>query len=329
MSLLPEETAQQAESTEKQLSRTETRFKVLAERFANAEVSRRGLLKFLAFGVDAAAVAKPSVAKAFAMPELFRAHYKELTAEDKAAIMKRIEQHTKEDYGADATVKDYPAQDGVKFGYALNLSKCNGNRECVYACLKENNQSRDPQIAYIQVLEMENGSFDMDKGRIDYDHEQVPQPGKFYMPVQCNKCENPPCVKACPVEATWQEKDGIVAIDYDWCIGCRYCMSACPYGARHFNFTDPVIPKEEINPNQGFLSNRIRPRGVVEKCTFCSHRTREGRLPACAEACPTGARKFGNLLDPNSEVSIILQTKRVFVLKEELNTMPRFYYFFD
>jgi molybdopterin-containing oxidoreductase family iron-sulfur binding subunit len=131
------------------------------------------------------------------------------------------------------------------------------------------------------------------------------------------------------VEATWQEPDGITVVDYDWCIGCRYCEAACPYWARRFNFTDPEIPADELNPDMSYLSNRPRAKGVMEKCTFCLHRTREGRLPACLEACPTGARKFGNVLDPDSEVTQILRNKRVFVLKEEVGTMPRFFCYFD
>jgi len=131
------------------------------------------------------------------------------------------------------------------------------------------------------------------------------------------------------VEATWKEKDGIVVIDYDWCIGCRYCMAGCPYEARRFNFVAPEVPRGELNPNQGYLSNRVRPKGVVEKCHFCLHRTRNGELPACAEACPTGARHFGNLADPGSEVAQIVKQKRVFVLKEELKTFPRIFYYFD
>jgi molybdopterin-containing oxidoreductase family iron-sulfur binding subunit len=131
------------------------------------------------------------------------------------------------------------------------------------------------------------------------------------------------------VQATWKEADGIVVVDYNWCIGCRYCEAACPYHARRFNWTKPHVPAAEINPDQGYLSNRLRPQGVVEKCTFCLHRTREGRNPACLEACPTGARVFGNLLDPESDIRRVLATKRIFVLKEELGTRPRFFYFFD
>ena len=115
----------------------------------------------------------------------------------------------------------------------------------------------------------------------------------------------------------------------DWCIGCRYCMAACPYWARRFNFEKPDVPKDEINPDMGYLSNRPRPKGVVEKCHFCLQRTRKGRYPACVEVCPTGSRKFGNLRDPESEIAQIIKNKRVYVLKEEVGTLPRFYYYFD
>jgi Fe-S-cluster-containing dehydrogenase component len=87
-------------------------------------------------------------------------------------------------------------------------------------------------------------------------------------------------------------------IDYDWCIGCRYCMAACPYGARHFNWGEPTVRADEINPDMHLLGNRPRRKGVVEKCSFCIQRVRKGRYPACLEACPVGARKFGNMLDP-------------------------------
>ena len=105
-------------------------------------------------------------------------------------------------------------------------------------------------------------------------------------------------------------------------------MAACPYGARHFNWGDPHVPADEINPDMHVLGNRPRLRGVVEKCTFCVQRVRDGRYPACVEICPVGARKFGNLMDPEGEISLILEQKRVFVLKAELNTQPKFYYFY-
>ncbi|MBI2431281.1 MAG: 4Fe-4S dicluster domain-containing protein, partial [Candidatus Hydrogenedentes bacterium] len=233
------------------------------------------------------------------------------------------------DYGAKVTVQDIPPLDGVQFGYALNLSRCNGNRRCVEACVKENNQTRSPEMEYIRVLEMPAGSLNVENSDHYYDHETVPHKEKYYMPVQCHQCVNPPCTKVCPVQATWTEPDGITVIDYNWCIGCRYCMAACPYEARRFNFSQPVLAKEEINPDMGYLSNRIRPAGVVEKCTFCLHRTRRGQYPACLEACPTGARVFGNMLDPDSEIHYILKNKRVYILKEDAGTMPRFFYYFD
>jgi molybdopterin-containing oxidoreductase family iron-sulfur binding subunit len=277
----------------------------------------------------AAATLPASAIKPDFWKDFFQKHYKEMSPEEKQRVFRRIERETERKYGRPVEISDPQPIDGVKFAYALNLSKCNGSRECVYACAKENNLSRDPAVHFIKVIEMDNGSLDPEKGDMYYSGESVPRPGKFYLPVQCNQCDNPPCTKACPVEATWKEKDGIVAIDYDWCIGCRYCMAACPYEARRFNFKEPVIPAGEMNPRQGYLSNRIRPKGVVEKCHFCMHRTRAGLNPACLEACPTGARKFGNILDPKSDVSIILKTKRSFALKEELNTIPSFFYFFD
>lgn len=262
----------------------------------------------------------------FSWEKFFQKYYKEMTPADKKKVFERITRETREYYGVDITLADPQPIPGVKFVYFLNLSKCNGNRRCVIACQKENNLDRSK--AWITVLEMENGGFDFEKSDRHYTGI-VPKEGKFYLPVQCLQCDNPPCVKVCPTEATWKEKDGIVVIDYDWCIGCRYCQAACPYEARKFNWKTPEIPQDEINTNQSYLGNRIRPRGVIEKCHFCSHRTRVGRYPACLEACPTGARKFGDILDPESEVSKIFNTKTLFVLKEELNTKPSFFYYFD
>ncbi len=263
------------------------------------------------------------------MDEMLQKHYKELGPGEMDAVIARLEEDAREKYGAEEVrISDPKPTPGVKFAYALNLSICIGCRKCAEACHKENNHDRPSHNSYIRVLEMSKGSMDMEKGTADYDHP-VPQDDKFYMPVQCQQCDAPPCVSVCPVEATWKEDDGIVVVDYNWCIGCRYCEAACPYHARRFNWTKPQIPAEEINPEQGYLSNRIRPQGVMEKCTFCLHRTREGRMPACLEACPTGSRVFGNILDPDSEIRWVLQNKRVFVLKEELGTKPQFFYFFD
>ncbi len=265
----------------------------------------------------------------FTIQKFLQKHYKEMTPEDMEVALDRIRREVEKRYGVRPEIRDIKPMAGVEFVYALNLSRCIGCRKCVHACVNENNQSREPEIQYIRVLEMPRGTLDLEKGQHHYDRPTVPDADHFYMPVQCHQCANPPCVKVCPVEATWQETDGIVVIDYDWCIGCRYCEAACPYWARRFNFTKPSIPADRLNPEMSYLSNRPRPKGVMEKCHFCLHRTRQGRLPACLEACPTGARKFGNVLDPDSEVSHILKTKRVFVLKEEVGTLPRFFYYFD
>jgi molybdopterin-containing oxidoreductase family iron-sulfur binding subunit len=265
----------------------------------------------------------------FTIQKFLQKHYKEMTPSDMEQALDRIRREVEKRYGVRPDIKDIKPRAGVEFVYALNLSRCIGCRRCVHACVNENNQSRAPEIQYIRVLEMPRGTLDMEKGNHHYDRPTVPDSGHFYMPVQCHQCANPPCVKVCPVEATWTEPDGITVIDYDWCIGCRYCEAACPYWARRFNFAQPSVPAERLNPNMGYLSNRPRPRGVMEKCHFCLHRTRAGRMPACLEACPTGSRKFGNVLDPDSEVSHILRTKRVFVLKEEVGTLPRFFYYFD
>jgi molybdopterin-containing oxidoreductase family iron-sulfur binding subunit len=263
------------------------------------------------------------------LDEFLQKHYKEMTPGELAAAMDRVRAEVEGRFGVVPTLRDYPPIEGVRFAFALNLSRCIGCRKCVHACVQENNLSRSPEVQYIRVLEMPRGTMDLERGDHHYDRAEVPDGGHYYLPVQCHQCDNPPCVKVCPVGATWQESDGIVVIDYDWCIGCRYCEAACPYWARRFNFAEPTIPDGGLNPDMGYLSNRPRQRGVVEKCHFCLHRTRRGEMPACLEACPVGARKFGDVLDPESEVSQILRTKRVFVLKEEVGALPRFFYYFD
>lgn len=295
--------------------------------------SRRTAFKVAGATLGTAAFAKALApitewTKDISAEEFLQKHYRELSSDELNKVLTRLETEVKEEYGVDVSIKDHQPQEGVQFAYALNLSICIGCRKCAEACHKENNHDRATNNSYIRVLEMDKGSIDMEKGNAHYNHP-VPRPDKFYMPVQCQQCENPPCTDVCPVEATWQEEDGIVVVDYNWCIGCRYCEAACPYHARRFNWHKPTVPADQINPDQGYLSNRLRPQGVVEKCTFCLHRTREGRLPACLEACPTGARVFGNILDPDSEIRWVLENKRVFVLKEELGTRPRFFYFFD
>ncbi|UCF89381.1 MAG: 4Fe-4S dicluster domain-containing protein [bacterium] len=296
------------------------------------KVSRRNFLKGAALGAAAAAL-PPAGAEASIWEAFFQKHFQELNDRDLEKILTRLEKEYSETYGKDIKVSANKPLPGVLFGYGLDISRCIGCRRCVYACVEENNQSRDPQVHWITVLRFRKGDKwinDLENSDKYYNPETVPEQGYFYMPTQCQQCENPPCVKACPTRATWSEDDGIVVVDYNWCIGCRYCMAACPYGARHFNWKKPGLPSEEINADTHYLGNRPRYVGVVEKCTFCIQRTRNdpGQYPACVEICPVGARKFGNLLDPNSEIRYCIENKRIFRLKEDLNTHPKFFYFF-
>jgi molybdopterin-containing oxidoreductase family iron-sulfur binding subunit len=303
-------------------------------------VDRRRALTILAGGVVAGAQAVSACAplnalsdedrevRLLAWQEYIKGNYRTMTEDERADTIARLERLAKVKRDTDVRIQSTGAQPGVVYGYAFNISKCKGFRSCVEACINENNLDRLAATQYIRIFEMEDGTIDLDHADATFQHE-VPAEGHFYLGTQCFQCADPPCVKVCPVGATWQEPDGITVVDYDWCIGCRYCMAACPYWARRFNWSEPAVPAAELNPNQHYLGNRARKVGVVEKCTFCIHRVRQGRLPACAEACPTGARVFGNLLDPNSEVRWVLANKRVFRLKEDLNTEPRFWYFTD
>ena len=260
--------------------------------------------------------------------DYFKKNFRLMTDKEKEETVQRLERLYEKNNGGQVDIKATDAARGVLYGYAFNISKCRGYMDCVTACVNENNQDRKSGMQYIQIHELENGRLNFHGAETEFYHE-VPAAGHFYVGTQCFQCENPPCVDVCPVKATWKEKDGIVVIDYDWCIGCRYCEAACPYHARRFNWHEPVIPKEELNHSQHYLGNRPRKKGVVEKCTFCIQRSREGRNPACVEACPTGARIFGNLLDPNSQIRWVLNNKKVFRLKEDLGTEPKFWYFMD
>jgi Fe-S-cluster-containing dehydrogenase component len=141
--------------------------------------------------------------------------------------------------------------------------------------------------------------------------------------VLCNHCENPACVRVCPTQATWKRADGIVMTDEHRCIGCRYCMVACPYGSRSFNWKDP---REGLDVNQLNADYPTRTRGVVEKCTFCAERLGEGRLPACVEACSKKALIFGNLADPKSEIRALLNARNSIRRSPALGTGPAIYY---
>jgi molybdopterin-containing oxidoreductase family iron-sulfur binding subunit len=141
------------------------------------------------------------------------------------------------------------------------------------------------------------------------------------VPVLCNHCDNPPCVRVCPTQATWRREDGIVMMDWHRCIGCRYCITACPYGSRSFNWRDPRPHIKNIDP---VFPTRVR--GVVEKCTFCNERLARGEQPACVEACGDREMVFGDLEDPDSEVRRLLADNFTIRRKTGLGTQPEIYY---
>ena len=300
------------------------------------KLSRREFLAAAGVGAATCAAAAAAVspllkiADKFSLEEFLQKNYRELTPEEKKKIFKRLEREISKKYGVKAKISDPPPIKGVKYAMVINVGRCIGCRRCVYACMKENNNSRSPQVQYIRVMRMEKGKIDLETAVHDYPESEAGQTDKYwYMPVQCHQCEDPPCVKVCPVSATWKEPDGIVVVDYNWCIGCRYCQAACPYFGRRFNWGQGEVPKEDLTTRQHYLGNRKRPKGKMEKCTFCIQRTRKGRLPACVEACPTGSRVFGNLLDPESEIRFVLEHKKVFRMKENIGTEPKFWYFID
>ena len=280
-------------------------------------MSRRRFLEGLAAaaGLTAAGVV-PAVLTA--VPKAAGAEG-EGAVEAEAALAGVIEEDQPVNYPGKPVWYADPAGD-QKWAMVIDVKACIGCRRCVYACVKENNIGRESGFTYIQVLEMELGKIDIENSKLDY--EVGGRPDKWYFPVQCMHCAKPTCVYGCPVIATWKEPDGIVLIDYDKCIACRNCMVTCPYDARHFNWVEPEVPKAERNPDVPLEEKA----GTVEKCTFCVQRTRNGQTTACVEACPVGARTFGDLNDPESEVSILLKTRRVWRLKEEMGNEPMIWY---
>ncbi len=231
-----------------------------------------------------------------------------------------------------------PAVRGARYAMVIDSGACIGCRRCLHSCRLENNVPDEPSNQqWIDLFEMENSrpvseihGIPPEGSSVDY--TDSPREGHWYLSFNCFHCDNPPCTKVCPTGATYKDEDGLVLVNYDLCIGCRYCMAACPYNARHFNWWEPRHPPARVNPIDGTVETLnpkvpLRPRGVVEKCTFCVHRIRDGNpIPRCVEVCPVNARHFGDLNDPGSEVSRILETVRTHRIKEELNTQPMLYY---
>ncbi|RME02860.1 MAG: 4Fe-4S dicluster domain-containing protein [Planctomycetota bacterium] len=204
----------------------------------------------------------------------------------------------------------------------IDLRKCVGCHACTISCIAEN--KLPPGVVYRPVIEEEVGSY--------------PNVSMRFLPRPCMQCDNPPCTPVCPVHATWKdEEDGIVHIDYNKCIGCRYCITACPYGARSFdfgeNYSDQTPKTSEYEEAPSFdwgkkweRKNGDSPIGNARKCHFCIHRVKEGMLPACTTTCIGHATYFGDANNPKSLVAELIGKPNVMVLKEELGTHPRVYY---
>lgn len=207
--------------------------------------------------------------------------------------------------------------EGKKFVMVIDLSKCRNARECVKTC-QHTHQLRPDQF-HLNVLQMKNN-----------DHSN-----SYYMPKQCQHCDNPPCVKVCPVEATFKRKDGIVLVDNDRCIGCRFCIAACPYSARTFNWNDPLDAEKYKDVAYDMELNVPQKKGTVSKCTFSADCLREGKLPYCVSACPNGVYYFGNIYEDSVTngtsgetvvFSKLISDNAGYRLMEDLGTGPSVYY---
>jgi Fe-S-cluster-containing dehydrogenase component len=209
-----------------------------------------------------------------------------------------------------------------RLGMAIDVHKCvadDGCRACIVACHRAHNV---PAIADLrhEVKWIWKEPFERALAIEDADTVTAALRGQP-VPVFCNHCDNPPCVRVCPTQATWARDDGVVTIDEHRCIGCRYCVAACPYGSRSFNWIDPRPFVHE--PMSRYPT---RTRGVVEKCNLCEERLAEGRRPACVEACPERAMVFGDVRDPGSDLRRLLAEQYSLRRKPELGTRPQLYY---
>jgi len=212
-----------------------------------------------------------------------------------------------------------------RWAMAIDMKKCwekgpPGCTDCVLACHSTHNVpdigTQKEEIKWIWEEKYENAFPGQQSGM---EPEEIRE--KPFM-VLCNHCKNAPCTRVCPTQATFKRADGITMMDFHRCIGCRYCMAGCPFGARSFNFRDPrPYIKTELNP-----TFPTRDRGVVEKCNFCEERLAVGKIPACVEACKCKALSFGDLENPDSDVRKALASKFSLRRKPELGTNPGVYY---
>ena len=204
-----------------------------------------------------------------------------------------------------------------RLGLVVDQNRCVGCWTCAVSCKEQ--QDVPIGMYWLRVLTVGGPYMDTPQGTF-------PELSMYYQPTQCFHCDNPPCVKACPTQATYKMDNGIVNVNYERCIGCRYCMVACPYDNRVFNWRKPVqVPPASVT-EVGYTPPR--PKGVVEKCTFCVQRVAHGLLPRCVVACPVGARFFGDLADPASEVSVLLRERPSYVVFPERGTEPSLHYLY-
>src|ERR1041385_5573711 len=204
---------------------------------------------------------------------------------------------------------------GKKFVMVIDLSRCRNVKACQAAC--NHIHQVHPGQNWIKVYSMK-----------DADHT-----APYWQPTTCMHCDEPPCVKVCPVDATFKRQDGIVLIDSDRCIGCRFCMAACPYSTRVFNWSEPDLPKEIAEQDYSCETSMPQKKGTVGKCDFCADMTRMGMLPHCVSACPNGVFFFGDMNEDSvtngSETfrfSDLIKDKAGYRLMEDLGTRPRVYY---
>jgi molybdopterin-containing oxidoreductase family iron-sulfur binding subunit len=197
-----------------------------------------------------------------------------------------------------------------RWGMAIDLKRCVGCQSCTLACKAENGTPRE--VFWMRVLEKEEGTY--------------PQARKVFLPVRCNHCAEPPCVPVCPTGASYKRsRDNLVLINQDKCIGCRACIVACPYQVRFIPEDTKGYYGEELTPYEAKRYQRWQPR-TVQKCTFCEHRLEVGDQPACVQTCPTRALIFGDLNDPESEISKLVRSRNHFQPRAELGTDPSVYY---
>jgi molybdopterin-containing oxidoreductase family iron-sulfur binding subunit len=222
--------------------------------------------------------------------------------------------------------KDWLARGGLsakRWAMVIDVRKCReeqGCTECTKACHHVHNVPKldNPkhEVKWIWKESFEHAFHEQEH------HYTADEVKHSLVPVLCNHCDNPPCVNVCPTQATWKrEEDGIVMMDWHRCVGCRYCILACPYGSRSFNWKDP---RPFIDDVQADFPTRMK--GVVEKCTFCEERLVKGQMPSCVEACQEHALVFGDLEDPNSEVRQLLKSNYTIRRKPGLGTEPEVYY---